>query len=299
MSSPMLEGRAVDVALRAFPAAFRDEYGHEMRLLARDSVREAQVDGERAVRATRARIVFDLLLAAAMEHARKETAMHVNAPGVGYGIAAAVGLPLIIASYSSYAFWGFLSTTSGAIGLESSSFLVHPTILLIGGILLTVGLVGLVGRLGVADRTRRWLRIAAIVGGVLVTVGGSSMYAYGLPTTSPLRSMVDDVLGFVQGPGLLIVAGVLITAGVLALRNRSFGPLSFAPIAVAASLVLVFAVMISVMASGTPMEIGFRQPAMVIADWLLFGTSVLLGVALAMTPQPSATRTRPTAAATA
>ncbi|GAA2027812.1 hypothetical protein GCM10009819_09080 [Agromyces tropicus] len=299
MSAPMLEGRAVDVALRAFPAAFRDQYGHEMRVLARDTVRDAQADGTRAVRAARARIVFDLLLAAAMEHTRKESAMHVNGPGVGYGIAAAIGLPLIIASYSSAGFWSFLSSTGVAMGVESSSYLVHPSIVLIGGILMTVGLIGLVGRLSLGDGPLRWLRAAAIVGGVLVTLGGASMYAYGLPSTSPWRGALDTAGVILLGPGLLLVLGLLVAAGVIALRTRSLGALSFAPMAVAACLVLVFAVMITVMAIGVPIEVGFRQPAMVIADWLLFGSSIVLGVALALAPQPATHRPRRPAAATA
>ncbi|GAA1060986.1 hypothetical protein [Agromyces bracchium] len=293
MSTPGIEGRLFGAAMLMLPGEFRSEYGEEIRVLARDTVREAQSQGAGSARSARRRIVVDLLLAAMREHARKESVMHFNLAGLGAGIATAIGLPMVIASYSSYGFWGLVRQTGAVVGFDSSDVVVHPTIVLVGAVLTAIGLLALVHRLATASpAASSTLRIAAVVGSAMVGLGGAAMFAYALPTVSEWRGAFDLVGGLLLGPGFLVILAVLIAAGVIALRTRALGVLSFAPLAVAGSLVLLMVVALLGFATGMPMEAFVRGPAMVVSVWLVPATSVLLGAALALTPIPSGARVR-------
>ncbi|MGR2751370.1 hypothetical protein [Agromyces arachidis] len=292
MSTTGIEGRLFGAAMLMLPGEFRSEYGEEIRVLARDTVREAQSQGAASARSARTRIVVDVMLAAMREHARKESVMHVNLAGLGAGIATAIGLPMVIASYSSYGFWGLVRQTGAAVGFDSSDVAVHPTIVLVGALLTAIGLVALVRRLSAATAaTASTLRIAAVAGCTMVGLGGAAMFGYVLPSVA-LRDAFDLVGGILVGPGFLAILGVLIAAGVIAVRTRALGALSFAPLAVAGSLVLLLGVALIGFASGAPMEAFLRGPAMVVAVWLVPATSVLLAVGLAVTPAPTGDRVR-------
>jgi|GEM_PF-2625159 len=293
MSTTGIEGRLFGAAMLLLPAEFRSQYGEEIRVLARDTVREAQSRGTASARSARTRIVVDLLLAAMREHARKESVMHVNLAGLGAGIAMAIGLPMMVASYSSYGFWGLVRETGAVVGFDSSDVAVHPTIVLVGALLTAIGLLALVHRLSAAAATTvSTLRIAAVVGCVMVGLGGAAMFAYALPTVSPWRGASDLVGSILLGAGFLSILGVLIAAGVIAVRTRALGALSFTPLAVVGSLALLLGVALLGFASGVSMEVFLRGPAMVIAVWLVPVTSVLLGAGLALTPAASGARSR-------
>jgi hypothetical protein len=205
--------------------------------------------------------------------------------GFGAGLAAAIGVPIVVASYSSYGFWNLVRDTGGALGFDSTSVAVHPTIVVLGSVLIVIGLVALVRRLATASEGARGALVAAsVVGGTLLGVGGATMLAYGLPTMSPWRAPVELVGEWLVGPGLLLILGVYVVAGVLSLRSRALGPLSFAPLAVASSMVLISVVALIGFLNGQPMQAFLREPAMVLAVWLVPVTSIVLGVALALTP---------------
>ncbi|MFC9919535.1 hypothetical protein [Agromyces binzhouensis] len=293
MSTPGIEGRLFGAAMLMLPGEFRSEYGEEIRVLARDTVREAQSQGARSARSARVRIVVDLVLAAMREHARKESVMHVNLAGLGAGIATAIGLPMIVASYSSYGFWGLVRQTGAVVGFDSADVAVHPTIVLVGAVLTAIGLLALVHRLSAAAAaTLSTLRVVAVVGSAMVGLGGVSMLSYALPTASPWRGAFDLVGSILLGAGFLAILGVLIVAGVISVRTRALGALSFTPLAVVGSLGLLLGVALLGFASGVPMEVFLRGPAMAIAVWLVPVTSVLLGAGLALTPAPSGARAR-------
>ncbi|WP_430645624.1 hypothetical protein [Agromyces sp. GXS1127] len=293
MSAPGIEGRLFGAAMLMLPGEFRAEYGEEIRVLARDTVREARAQGASSARSARARIVLDLMLAAMREHARKESVMHVNLSGLGAGIATAIGLPMIVASYSSYGFWGLVRQTGAVVGFDSSDVFVHPTIVLVGALLTAIGLLALVHRLSAASAAMAsTLRTGAVAASAMLGLGGLAMFSYAMPTVSGWRGAFDLVGGILVGAGFLGILAVLIASGVIAMRSHALGALSFTPLAVAGSLVLLVGVALLGFATGMQMEVFLRGPAMVIAVWLVPATSVLLGAGLALTPSPSGVRSR-------
>ncbi|WP_353810397.1 hypothetical protein [Agromyces sp. SYSU T00194] len=219
----------IRVALRALPSEFRAEYGDEVLLVSRDTLREASASGPAALSSARGRILIDLVATAAAEHVRKGFTMRTTAPGIGYGIAAAIGFPLYIASYGSYGFWNVVDGVHGLFGVNPALWF-HPLIAAIGGVLAAIGLFGLVGRLGLTARTRAIARSAAILAGLALVVTSLGILDDGAILRNSVHRLLDTIeaIGWFVGFGGTIV--MLIACGVVAVRRRALGVWSAAPL---------------------------------------------------------------------
>ena len=236
MSSRVDEGRMIRAAVHALPAEFRAEYGDEVLLVTRDTLRDARASGPAAVSGARGRILVDLVATAATEHARKGFTMRTTTPGIGYGIAAAVGLPLYLASFGSIAFWQLVEGAHDAFGVRTASWF-HPLIAIVGGLLATLALLGLVSRLGLGTRGGALARTAVIVVGAAFTLAPLSMLADGAILRNSLRVAIDTMATIGWAIGFVGITTLLVTLGAIALRRRSLGAWSIAPLIVGVVLV--------------------------------------------------------------
>lgn len=295
MGDTLISRRVIAAAVRVYPPEFRAEYGDEMRTVAHDMLREAHARGPAAVLATGARIIGDLIAGAVGEHTRKESGMRVTTAGVGAGVALIIGLPALYASYSSYEFWGAVSDVSGMVGVDSTSVLVHPAIVVACATLVTVGLLALTARItAVSARVRMWLRALVVAAGAALALGGTTMLAFGMRRSTGLSwSWVRESIlgaGTVLGAVAFLLLPTAVTVlAVLVLRTRALGVLSVAPALVAGSLVLITGIGLYGAATGAR-ETFLLQPPIAVAMWALTGSTLLLGVAMALVPSPSARR---------
>ncbi|GAA1469267.1 hypothetical protein GCM10017607_17930 [Microbacterium thalassium] len=292
MNGGVREGALVDLALRSYPAAFRGEYGDEMRLLARDMIRDARRRGSAAVLAARLRIAADLAVNSAKEHMRGEPAMRLNGSGIGYGIALALGVPILVASFSSVAFWDGVTAVGGAIGLSSELPGVHTTIALVCSIAITIGLLGIVARMPRARAgVRTGLRVAIVVAGATFLVAGAAGYWEATTVWWPDHRIAGQISSVAFGIGFVALPILLAVVGVVCLRVRALGALGWTPVAVAGSLSYLYAVMwIGMATSRVPfaaLEATAASLPAVIGIWLVVGSSLLLGIAVALSPAAS------------
>jgi hypothetical protein len=159
-----------------------------------------------------------------------------------------------------------------------------------------MGLVALTHRISAASgRNRTALLVGSWMSSILIGLGGAAMYGYALPASARWHAFFDVLGSVLIGPGFLTLLAVLIGSGVAAMRVRALGALSFAPFAVAVSIVSLLSIALVGFASGTPMEVFLREPAMVVVVWSVPASSLVLGAGLALTPHPARRRQRGTA----
>ncbi|BDZ63450.1 hypothetical protein [Agromyces mangrovi Wang et al. 2018] len=277
----------IRAAVRALPAEFRAEYGDEVLLVARDTLRDARASGPAAVSGARGRIFVDLVATAATEHARKGFTMRTTAPGIGYGIAAAVGLPLYLASFGSIAFWQLVEGAHEAFGVRSAAWF-HPVIAVIGGLLATIALLGLVGRLGLGSRSGAIARTAAIVVGAGFTLAPPSMLADGAILRNSVRVAVDTMATIGWAIGIVGVTALLVTLGVITLRRRALGAWSIAPLVAGVMLVAWIAYGAVSTALGVSYLVSSGTLAAQLLTWALLLACAAMGAGLAIAPRDHA-----------
>ncbi|GLI28376.1 hypothetical protein ARHIZOSPH14_26180 [Agromyces rhizosphaerae] len=277
----------IRAAVHALPADFRAEYGDEVLLVARDTLRDARASGPAAVSGARGRILVDLVATAATEHARKGFTMRTTAPGIGYGIAAAVGLPLYLASFGSMGFWQLVEGAHEAFGVRSAAWF-HPVIAITGGLLTTIALLGLVGRLGLGTRGGAIARAAVIVAGGAFTLAPLSMFADGRILRNSVQVVIDTLATIGWAIGVVGITALLVSLGVIALRRRSLGAWSIAPLITGVVLVawVAYAAVSSALGVSYFVSAGALTAQLLI--WALVLACAAMGAGLAIAPRDHA-----------
>jgi hypothetical protein len=202
--------RIYRLILNVYPPAFRDEYGEEMAQTMRDQLREALVDRRVfGVTALWLKVLLDTARSAFTEHLKQERRVSFNRRGLGFGLSTAIGFPLALVTF---AYW------------------LHPAIAAPGFVLAGIGLYGLYERLEI-DTTAMiatvWVGVTlGLYGTADIYLSGKFFGTHAVPTAF-----------------VLLTFG-LATMGRVALRNKTFGPFSFIPLAVTASGGLWFFVLL-------------------------------------------------------
>jgi hypothetical protein len=226
--------RIYRLILKVYPRAFRDEYGEEMAQTMRDQVRDAWAEHRLfGVTALWLKVLLDTARSASTEHLEQGRTISDNRRGLGYGLATAIGFPLALVSFASEQFRSAIVWAGETIGLQTyqaSNQWLHPAIAGPGFVLAGMGLHGLYKRLEI-DSTP-----------ILATVWmGATLGLYGTADIS-LRG---EFFGWYAVPTAFVLLTLgLATMGRVALRNKTFGPLSFVPLAVTASGGLWFLVLL-------------------------------------------------------
>lgn len=152
---------------------------------------------------------------------------------LGYGMAAAFGFPLSLVTFASEHFRSVIVWAGETLGFQAyqtSNQRLYPAIAGAGFVLAGVGLDGLYKRLEVGTTPM----IATVwVGAALGLYGTADIYYSG------------EFFGWYAVPAAFVLLTFgLATMGRVALRNKTFGPLSFAPLAVTLSGGLWFIVLL-------------------------------------------------------
>jgi len=226
--------RIYRLILKVYPRAFRDEYGEEMAQTMRDQMRDALVEHRVfGVTALWLKVLLDTARSAFIEHLEQGRAVSFNRRGIGYGLATAIGFPLALVSFASEHFQGAVAWAGETIGLQiyqTSNQRLYPAIAGPGFVLVGIGLYGLYKRLEI-DATP-----------VIATVWvGATLGLYGTADIS----LSGEFFGWHAVPAAFVLLALgLATMGRVALRNKTFGPFSFLPLAVTASGGLWFLVLL-------------------------------------------------------
>lgn len=215
--------RIYRLILHVYPRAFRDEYGAEMAQTMRDQVRDAWSERRGVgVIGLWLKVLADTARSAFIEHLKQGRSVGLSRRGLGYGLATAIGFPLAIVS--------FLAWSGELVGFERAENWPHPALASTGFVLAGIGLHGLYKRLEI-DTT---ILIATVWVGVTL----------GLYGTADIYSSGEFFGWYAITAGFVLLTSGLATMGRVALRNKSFGPFSFVPLAVAASGGLWFLVLL-------------------------------------------------------
>ena len=221
--------RIYRVVLNVYPRGFRDEYQEEMALTMRDQVRESWArHGAVGVIALWLRVLLDTARSAFVEHAKQGWGVSLSWQGLGHGLAVAVGYPL--------AFVSFVAWSGELVGFETAENWLLPRRYLYpvfagpGFVLVGIGLRGLYRRLDVLEPAT--IRCVAL--GVGLGLAGIAGVVAGMSGPS------DYFAGFTIPAAFVLFTVGLVSMGRMALRKRTFGLLSFIPLAAAASACVWF-----------------------------------------------------------
>lgn len=216
--------RLYRIVLKVYPRGFRDEYEEEMALTMRDQARESWArHGRVGVIALWLRVLLDTAWSAFVEHAKRGWGVSLSWQGLGYGLAVAVGYPL--------AFVSFIAWSGELVGFETAENWLLPRRYLYpvfagpGIVLVGIGLRGLYLRLDVPKPAT--IRCVAL--GVALGLAGITGVVAGMSGSS------DYFAGFTIPATFVLFTVGLTSMGRVALRKRTFGFLSFVPLAAAAS----------------------------------------------------------------
>lgn len=197
--------------LRAYPAPFRREFGCEMALVFRDDLRAtARESGMQGLIGLWLVTFFDLLKTALAEHIWEMFHMPLEKISRWSWLAAAIGAPLFITTFSSEMFWSVI----GTIGLADFRF-IHPIMAGIGLLLMAFGVYGLYRRLPahIASTLAFSFTLLAILAGIVLLV----MWEQDVPEFLSLVAFASPPIGVAM-------------MGAIALARKSLGNLSFAPL---------------------------------------------------------------------
>lgn len=232
-------GRIYRLVLNVYPRAFREEYGEEMAQAMRDQVRDAWAERRIVgVAALWMKILLDTARSALTEHLNQGRTANFSRRGLGYGLATAFGFPLALVTF---AYW------------------LHPAIAGPGFVLAGMGLYGLYKRLGIDTAP---LIATVWVGATLGLYGTADIYYSG------------EFFGWYAVPAAFVSLTLGLAAmGRVVLRNRTFGPFSFVPLAVATSGGLWFLVVL--IGAGEHRD-AMRTSALVahVALWFILGALI-------------------------
>lgn len=216
--------RLYRLILSVYPRRFRDEYEEEMAQTMRDQVRDAWTQrGAVGVTGLWLRVLVDSARSAFVEHRKQGWGVNLSWPGLGYGLATAIGYSL--------AFVSFIAWSGELVGFETAeNWLRHrrylyPILAGPGFVLVGVGLSGLYRRLEASNRpTIQSIRLGVGLG--LAGVAG---------ITADLFGSSDYFAGFSTPAAFVFLTLALASMGRIALQKSTFGPFSFVPLAAAAS----------------------------------------------------------------
>lgn len=174
------------------------------------------------------KVLLDTARSALTEHLKQGRTVSFSRRGLGYGLATAFGFPLALVTFGSEHFRSAVAWAGDTVGFQT--YWLHPPIAGPGFVLAGMGLYGLYKRLEI-DTT---ILIATVwVGATLGLYGTADIYYNG------------EFFGWYAVPAafVLLTLGLAIM-GRVALRNKTFGPVSFVPLAVTASGGLWFLVLL-------------------------------------------------------
>jgi hypothetical protein len=216
--------RIYRLVLNVYPRAFRDEYGEEMAQAMRDQVRDAWVEGRvLGVTALWLKVLLDTARSAITGHLMQGRTVSFSRRGLGYGLATAIGYPLVFVS--------FVAWSGELVGFETAeNWLAHrrylyPVFAGPGFVLAGIGLRALYQRLEVSEP----LAIRGVRLGVALGLAGIAGIIAGL------GGREDYFAGFTIPAALVLFTFGLANMGRIAIRKKTFGVLSFVPLAAAAS----------------------------------------------------------------
>jgi hypothetical protein len=229
--------RIYRLILNVYPRAFRDEYGEEMAQAMRDQVRDVWAE-RRVVGVTAVwlKVLLDTAGSASTEHLKRGRTVILSRRGLGYGLATASGFPLALVTFA---------------------YRLHPAIAGPGFVLAGIGLYGLYKRLEVDTTTP--MIATAWLGATLGLYGTADIHYSG------------EFFGWYAVPAAFVLLTLgLATMGRVALRNKTFGPFSFIPLAVTVSGGLWFIVLL--VGAGEHRDV-MRTSGLIVhvALWLILG----------------------------
>jgi tryptophan-rich sensory protein len=215
-----LANRIYWLMLFAYPAPFRREFGPHMAQVFRDDMRGTlHESGPLGLLGLWLITFFDLLKTAFAEHIWEIFHMPVEKLTRWSGLAAALGAPLLYMTFASDFFW----KTYWSLGLPDGD-MVHPILAGFGLLLMGIGLYGLYRLLPRTLASKIGLAVALI--GVAIGIMGMILWNQMNTQTFVLASFVLPTLG-------------LAIMGLVAFRDRSLGRLSFIPLLISASFVVM------------------------------------------------------------
>jgi hypothetical protein len=183
--------RIYRLVLNVYPRAFRDEYGEEMAQAMRDQVRDAWVEGRvLGVTALWLKVLLDTARSAITGHLMQGRTVSFSRRGLGYGLATAIGYPLVFVS--------FVAWSGELVGFETAeNWLAHrrylyPVFAGPGFVLAGIGLRALYQRLEVSEPLAiRGVRLGVALGlagiaGIIAGLGGREDYFAGFTIPAAL-----------------------------------------------------------------------------------------------------------------
>ena len=255
--------RVYRLLLNIYPRPFRDEYGEEMAQLIRDQASQAWADHRViGVLVLWLKVLWDTARSATAEHVATLD-VHSNRRGLAYGLATAIGFPLAFVSFGSDQFWSAVVWVGQSIGLQTSNNWLHPVIAVPAFLLAGIGLYGLYRRLPITSKAKKLLSGGAVALGVTLSLLGLAI------VYSPIYGPTF-LAGWYSPAGFGLITFGLGVMGVVAVRARTFGSLSFVPLAVVGSAVLFFVTLATGTASRFPLlEVSTRL--IHVALWVVLG----------------------------
>lgn len=216
----ILSDRIYNLLLRAYPASFRREFGHEMALVFRDDLRTTAHDRGRAALLGLWLFTFvDLLKTALAEHVWEVFHTPLEKLSRWSGLAVAIGGSLPLLTFTNYAFWDFMQS----LGLAGNDW-IHPLLAGVGLLLTGLGLYDLYRRLPQGARPASTTAYGVVVIGVLLGVVGVLAMVLSLPDS-------------LSGAGFILIWIGLAVMGLISLSTRALGGLSFAPLVIIAGVI--------------------------------------------------------------
>jgi len=215
--------------LRVYPRGFRAEYGEEMAQTMRDQARDAWTQhGAVGVAGLWLRVIVDSARSAFGEHRKQGWSVNLSWLGLGYGLAIAIGYLL--------AFVSFIAWSGELVGFETAENwllrrrYLYPILAGPGFVLVGVGLREFHRRLRVSKR--------AAIQSIRLGVGLGLAGIAGI--TADLFGSRDYFAGFTIPAAFILLTLGLASMGRVAFQMRTFGPLSFVPLATATSACVWF-----------------------------------------------------------
>lgn len=215
--------RIYRLILNIYPQAFRDEYGEEMAQTMRDQVRDAWADRRMlGVIVLWLKVLVDTARSALVEHLKQRSSGSFSLRGLVHGLATAIGFPLAFVSFANPIFWSTTRWAGDPVGFQAANDWELPAI---GFVLAGVGLHGFYKRLEMNST----FSIAAVWVGVALGLEGLAGRYFA-------TALGNDFFAWhaISAAFILLTLGMA-AMGRIALRKKTFGALSFVPLAVVAS----------------------------------------------------------------